>query len=509
MAGQDDIAARLKGLKKADLVKVAADLNMGSQASKASAANLRSMIEKSLVEAARFGGKNSVASQSSPWSSSGGKAIDSTKVDRAAMKTKEAQLARINAALDKVAAAPAAPKAKAAKAPSPARQKALTAYREAFSHEPPKSMSIKDLKGDAEAHWRHLAQIHNRGNRGMARDPALDATRPHYSAEGMRQSVLAKRAAEVRPQPDLTRMASHAQTTTTALTTTPPPQMPGTGQRIMQAYAKASPALAMYSVGVQAAGAYQRALADGADHGRAAIEAVKASAVPAAIMAAKPIEYGAGKLAAGAFGVAGELAGSFGAPHLMPLTGAVAGVGVAAKGLQIAAKVAGRVALPAVVGYSAYQGAQEDKNTIRGAVRGAIRGLDPTSIFMARGLGERVYDAAFGQAESPRSFWDVTPKPPFGETFKKEMNKLGDRFRSGDASGGRLTPAQEQQFARADSAYRSRNAAAVKAEKPKKGESKGRGFANPSVQMAAQQGRGVQNITAWAESGQAFPGAKG
>lgn len=49
------------------------------------------------------------------------------------------------------------------------------------------------------------------------------------------------------------------------------------------------------------------------------------------------------------------------------------------------------------------------------------------------------------------------------------MNNLGERFRTGDASGGRLTPAQ----------------------------------------MAAQQGRGVQNITAWAESGQAFPGAKG
>lgn len=331
---------------------------------------------------------------------------------------------------------------------------------------------------------------------------------PKWQAEGLRHVANANA--------DLARMSAQAQTTVTAVTTRPPapPSVP-LGQRAAQMYAKASPALAAYSAGVQMANAYQRAREDGADVGLAAIEAGKAGVVPAAILAAKPIEHGAGKLAKGAFQIAEiglEVAGE--ASIIEPLLGfpsaknalASGAVGVAAKGVEMAAKAVGRVAMPAMLAYGAYQGAKEDKNTIRGAARGAIRSLDPTSIFMARGLGERAFDAAFGGADPTRSLMDPGARPPFGDVFKQEMDRLGSRWQSGNAIGGpgRLSQAQQQQFAAANERYGSQ----PKTQPDKKGGGGGgRGFANPNNQKAAQEARGVENITDWARSASGKPGS--
>lgn len=259
--------------------------------------------------------------------------------------------------------------------------------------------------------------------------------------------------------------------------TATPPAPPSIGQMAKNAYAKAAMPLAVMSVGIQAVGAYNRARDDGADTGRAVIEGVKAAAVPTAMIGAVP--------ALNAIGRASSL-------------------GMIATGAQVLGKAAGRLALPAVVGWSAYQGAQEDKNTLRGAVRGAIRGLDPSAIFMARGLGERAFDGAFGQATPKTSFWDTGPRPPFMDTFQKSLQKMRGADAGLQGSSGRLNAEQKKQFAVANAAFGQRALPAP--EKNAGGEKAARGWANPAVQMAAQEARGVVNVTDWAQSGENYDG---
>lgn len=75
---------------------------------------------------------------------------------------------------------------------------------------------------------------------------------------------------------------------------------------------------------------------------------------------------------------------------------------------------------------------------------------------------------------------------------------------------GRLDFAQQAEFAKRDQAYRrhqapSKGRNAAPSQRYGSGEGK-RGFANPAVQKAAQEARGVQNITNWAKD--AEPGSK-
>lgn len=233
---------------------------------------------------------------------------------------------------------------------------------------------------------------------------------------------------------------------------TMPKPMPSRGQKIINAYAKAQPAVAAYAAGMQMGHAYHAARAGGKSHSESAGEAIKAGAVPAALAAAPLVERGA-----------------------RAVSGAGYGVGLAGRGVEIAAKAAGRIALPAVVGYSAYQGAKEDTNKLRGAMRGVVRGLDPTSLFMAQGLGERAYNAAFGVAA------------PNGVS----------------GMSGRLSADQQQSFAKANAAYGSKAKSSKSAENADK---KGRGFANAAVQKAAQEARGVKNVTPWAATDGTYPG---
>ena len=78
---------------------------------------------------------------------------------------------------------------------------------------------------------------------------------------------------------------------------------------------------------------------------------------------------------------------------------------------------------------------------------------------------------------------------------RQGMKDLSAMSRPGQSSS--LTPAQKDQFRKENAKF----SAAVQQRPPKKkgsGETR-RGFANPAVQKSAQQARGVQNISDWAE----------
>lgn len=368
-------------------------------------------------------------------------------------------------------------------APSSARQAAMNDYKATVGIDPPPGASIKGM--------REKIAVYQTKREAIARD----TLGPNWKTE--RPDFVGTDAAKARgAQPPAA---------------TPPARKGVT-------YGQAMTALGLYGTGVQAVNTFHRSRAGGANVRDAALDAAEGTAVPLGIMAAPHIARGAGHVANGAFEVtrlAGDamLANPFITARAAEIGLLAGGLGIAAKGVELAAKTVGRVALPAVVGWSAYQGAKEDDNKVRGAARGAIRGLDPTSLLMARGLGERAFDAAFGAAK-PKSVWETTPRPPFQDVFRQEMGKMRDRFegkpepslwekmwKSTPQSGqsGSLTPQQQKQFAGANAAYGRRQQTAAKPDA-----ADGRGWANPAVQAAAQQARGVQNVTAWAANGDAY-----
>lgn len=204
------------------------------------------------------------------------------------------------------------------------------------------------------------------------------------------------------------------------------------------------------ATGVFAAQAFNDAKARGESTSKAIAEAGSAASLGVAAMTASP----AGQI----LHAAGSKSGS----------SALAAVGTALK-------VAGRIVAPAFAAVGAISGAASDKeNRTRGAVRGAIGALDPTAIVTsvgaatglmsdARGLGERAFDAAFGKAGSGK---------------------------------GSMTGQQASSFQKANAAFETQRS--DQAQDPVTAGA--RGFANPTVQKAAQEARGVQNLTDWAAS---------
>lgn len=211
--------------------------------------------------------------------------------------------------------------------------------------------------------------------------------------------------------------------------------------------------LAVAGTGITVANAFNRARAEGKSAGDAAIDAAKAGAVPAAIAAANPISRGAGHVASGAFELSKAMMSQtgfldFAVLNMFFAKGAVisGAVGVAAKGVEIGAKIAGKVAAPAVAAYGAYQGSKEDvMSPGRGAARGAIRTLDPTGIFMAKGLGERAFDAAFGSA-APAG--QATPAPKrLSDAQAKSFNAANASFGKSSGQSPRETEAKPKERA--------------------------------------------------------------
>lgn len=351
---------------------------------------------------------------------------------------------------------------------TPKRQAAMDAYKQATGRDAPKSMTIRAMNARAAEHI---------GTTSLPSGP---------------QPIPANRSIVPSNVPPA------------------PPRGPSLGNRAMNAYTRAQPALAAYGAGVQAFHAYRTARSHGADRQAAMHSAAKEAAVPLAFAAAGQagrIEKAASWYSKNALSAAAGAWSDIGSTTDMLTYGRMSTgpavffstTGHAARGLAAAAKVAkvaGRIALPAVVGYSAFKGAQEDtENRVRGAMRGVVRGLDPTSMFMATGLGERLFDRAFGSAPMP-SLW--------------QQYQAGKQYRSGSAASmpgmgqqPRLTGPQQQMFAGANAGYQTAPASTTEPKGKKKG---GRGFANAQVQMAAQEARGVANFTHWAQSGDNYPG---
>lgn len=259
--------------------------------------------------------------------------------------------------------------------------------------------------------------------------------------------------------------------------TTPQPA-PAPRMGIGQAYNTFNRVAAPIATGVAAAQAFRAAKEQGKSTLAATGDAAISAAPGAALMAAQPLGRALSSTGSAGLEIGRDLIRSAGLTDFMlgfPMAkvGVVSGVaGAALKATGEALKVAGRVAAPLMAGYGAYQGAKNDSNAVRGAVRGAIGALDPTAIVSnlgattglmsdPRGIGERVFDAAFGKAG------------PKGQAQAFEDANAKFRHDSGPAGAGGGP----------------------------------RGWANPANQAAAQRARGVQNVTDWAQ-GAAPKGAR-
>lgn len=153
MAQSGDLAARLKGLKKAQLRAVAKEVSAFAP-NKFTAQQIRESIQKRVTEQARFAAKNSVASQVG-FHRQVGADVDFAKVDAAGDGGRREMLGKVNAAIDKVAGAaalrgPATLKGAAkSRGPSRAAQDkaaAREAYKAFYGREPPKRMTTAQMR---------------------------------------------------------------------------------------------------------------------------------------------------------------------------------------------------------------------------------------------------------------------------------------------------------------------------------------------------------------------------
>lgn len=474
----------LRGLSKAQVRDVANRLGVATSRAMSSA-QLRAEIE-SVVQSRVYQAAKMVTVQASGMGALGGDvAVAESAVSAAAKEARTRAEQDVRAAVTEAwKSSPAAPKAKTPRKPAPsqianarygsdfmapdparaaaleasarqprapsaARQSAIAKWNETFGVPPPKSMPTKKMVSKVDGHWRQIASMENRGNRGLARNPSAD--RPNVAPEQVRAQVLASRG-------NPTQQTNRALVPVpTAVSPSPQPgPQPGMLARAGDMYAKAAPYIGLAGLAWQAMGAYNRARdPDGVGGNKTRREAL----------------YEAGKAVA---------------------------PGLAMAALATVSKTAGKLILPVTMAWSAAQGAREDQGSmLRGAVRGAVRALDPTQMFMDRGLGERAVDATLGSMPKPQapSLWNQKLSPwQQGSAFGPPMQH------------GRLTDDQKRQFADANASFAVRQAQAATAKAEAAKEKGARGWANPAVQMAAQQARGVENVTDWAAQGEDFIG---
>lgn len=170
-----------------------------------------------------------------------------------------------------------------------------------------------------------------------------------------------------------------------------------------------SAAVQLAALTTSAVGTYRRARAeqagdptkrsvagDYADRGKAAFDAAISVAPGAALTAVQ-----------GTANVAAALT------HALPL--GLQWHSPVTKAAMAVAQVSGRAVLPALAAWSMHRGAIEDTSALRGAGRGLVRAIDPSAMFMGRGLAERAYDRAFGTSPPlpVPGFWDNPRDPKF------------------------------------------------------------------------------------------------
>lgn len=354
--------------------------------------------------------------------------------------------------------------AKPAKKITAKRQAAIDAYKEAYGgREPPKRMSIKAINeqiANDKARWawqeKMMAPLRD-GEDAVKAIADKRAAAKSASGRQARRGAIQQNADVINKMGEIAGRSSQKNAAVLAERFGPvaPPKQAMRSARAT--YGKAMTGLGIAGLAWQAMGAYNRARdPEGLDGNKTRMEAYKD---------------------------AGEA--------ILP--------GAALAALSTVSKVAGRAILPVMTAYSAFQGAREDKGSwARGAVRGAVRALDPTQLFMDRGYGEQAVDALLGAAPKPKepSMWERMTAP-FTSGSAAAMPGQGPQ---------RLSAGQQQQFDKANAGYRMDTPPAPQANPSRKGEKGARGFANPHVQKAAQEARGVQNITDWAQSGDNYPG---
>lgn len=241
-------------------------------------------------------------------------------------------------------------------------------------------------------------------------------------------------------------------------------------------------------VGAAAVQGYMAARDRGDDVGTAAAKGALNAAPQAFVAAAPQIQRGAATFAEGAFALSKHLADQTGLMDFVFLDamfakGAMAtgALGLAAKGVEKVAKVAGRFALPASLAVGAAMGAMKDENVIRGAGRGMVSALDPTALFMKKGVAERLYDSAFGEGDRP-----IGQQP-----VMNRENPRTDTHRGSGAIKRHSSLPAPQHFAAANEAFRSKQQAdAAKAPAQEGNGNHLRGFQNPNNLIAAIKAKG-------------------
>lgn len=182
-------------------------------------------------------------------------------------------------------------------------------------------------------------------------------------------------------------------------------------------YGSVNTALGASGVAVAAASGYRKAREEGSGVAGAAFRGIKDAAVPATVAFGRPAGEMLGHVGRGMTSFAGEMLNGVSSERALLATGAAAldmpglsaviapeiylgmgagAMGWAARGAGAILRGVGHVAAPAIGIMGGVEGSKEDANRARGFVRGAVRALDPTGIFMHRGLAERAVDRVAG-----------------------------------------------------------------------------------------------------------------
>lgn len=263
----------------------------------------------------------------------------------------------------------------------------------------------------------------------------------------------------------------------------------GTSGRVAGVAGKLGTGLAVAAPVVAAVNAYNAATASGMDQNDAVRLGAGAGVVTGAAAAGiAAVAKGAAKLA---LRVAPKLA-----PALGP-AGLALGLGMTA--------------------YGAYQGYQ-NTGTLAGAAKGAIGldtapppGSDPTTIALAemqqRQIAANPAAAGVDLAKRAAKPGGSISKLPGKANAKADANKSDAKPGSAPSAGAQLSLAHAKSFEQANAEFSAGRAQASQQAEAQQGDGQGqamggpRGFANPNVQFAAQNARGVQNFSDWAESG--------
>lgn len=345
---------------------------------------------------------------------------------------------------------------------------AAAAYKETFGRTPPGRMSGAAMRTAISRHEIQTARLN--ANIASMRQPSAPA--PAMAPRPVHRTM------------DMTRMANPVPAASPAAPGPSPVRWAGPST---SALSKAGMALPWLGVGTAAVQGYHR----GQDLGESQAKSVARGALnaaPAAFVAGHaPIARGAGAFAEGAFGLANALASQTGITDMVFLdamfakgAGVSAAAGLAAKGVEKAARFVGKAAIPAAIGVGAVMGAMKDENRLRGAARGALSALDPTALFMNKGLIQRGFDAAFGEQVRPNTL-QLNRENPDSRNYEGQgaiRNRRADAGSPG-FDGANRTFSAKQRSGRQQAASNTND-------------NHLRGFQNPNNLMAALKAQGKQ-----------------